>query len=114
MMYVIAHWFLGALSLLIVAHIVPGFNVRGFGAALIAALVVGLVNATLGFLLKILTLPLTFLTFGLFLIVVNALMLKLAAALVPGFSVQGFLPAILGAIALSVVNFALKTLAYNF
>ncbi|OGQ78417.1 MAG: hypothetical protein A3F90_04710 [Deltaproteobacteria bacterium RIFCSPLOWO2_12_FULL_60_19] len=114
MMYVIAHWFLGALSLLIVAHIVPGFNVRGFGAALIAALVVGLVNATLGFLLKILTLPLTFLTFGLFLIVVNALMLKLAAALVPGFSVQGFLPAILGAIVLSVVNFALKTLAYNF
>jgi putative membrane protein len=114
MMYVIAHWFLGALSLLIVAHVVPGFNVRGFGAALIAALVVGLVNATLGFMLKILTLPLTFLTFGLFLIVVNALMLKLAAALVPGFSVHGFLPAILGAIVLSLVNFALKSLVYSF
>jgi putative membrane protein len=113
-MYLIAHWFLSALSLLIVAHIVPGFNVRGFGAALIAAVAVGLVNATMGFLLKILTLPLTFLTFGLFLIVINAAMLKLAAALVPGFSVHGFIPAILGAIVLSLVNFALKTLAYNF
>lgn len=113
-LYLIAHWFLGALSLLIVAHIVPGFSVRGFGAALIAALVVGLVNATLGFMLKVLTLPLTFLTFGLFLIVVNALMLKLAAAFVPGFSVHGFIPAILGAIVLSLVNFALKTLAYSF
>ena len=113
-MVVIAHWLLSALSLVIVAHIVPGFSVRGFGSALIAALVVGLVNATLGFFLKVLTLPLTFLTLGLFLIVINALMLKLAAALVPGFSVQGFLPALLGAIVLSVVNFVLKSLAYSF
>ena len=114
MMYVIAHWFLSALSLVIVAHIVPGFHVRGFGSALIAALVVGLVNATLGFFLKVLTLPLTFLTLGLFLFVINALMLKLAAALVPGFAVQGFLPALLGAIVLSVVSFVLKSLAYSF
>ena len=113
-MVVIAHWLLSALSLVIVAHIVPGFSVRGFGSALIAALVVGLVNATLGFFLKVLTLPLTFLTLGLFLIVINALMLKLAAALVPGFSVQGFLPALLGAIVLSVVSFVLKSLAYSF
>ncbi|HTM08543.1 MAG TPA: phage holin family protein, partial [Verrucomicrobiae bacterium] len=74
-MVLIVHWLLSALSILIVAHVVPGFEVRGFGTALIAAVVIGLVNATLGFVLKILTLPLTILTFGLFLLVINALMI---------------------------------------
>ena len=109
-MALIVHWLLSALSLLIVAHVVPGFVVRGFGTALIASLVIGLVNATLGFVLKILTLPITILSFGLFLIVINALMLKLAAALVPGFVVEGFLPALLGAIVLSLVSFVLRFL----
>src|SRR5712692_2089814 len=98
MLFLIVHWFLSALSLLIVAHIVPGFEIRGFGTALIASVVIGLVNATLGFVLKILTLPLTILSFGLFLIVINALMLSFAAFIVPGFSVHGFGPALLGAI----------------
>ena len=66
MLILIIHWFLSALSLIVVAHIVPGFEVRGFGTALIAAVIIGFVNATLGFILKILTLPLTILTFGLF------------------------------------------------
>jgi putative membrane protein len=110
-MALIVHWLLSALSILIVAHFVPGFAVRGFGTALIAAVVIGLVNATLGFVLKILTLPITILSFGLFLIVINALMLMFAAMLVPGFSVQGFGPALLGAIVLSVVSFILRFLA---
>ncbi|HEY2987169.1 MAG TPA: phage holin family protein [Candidatus Binatia bacterium] len=109
-MALIVHWLLSALSLIIVAHIVPGFVVRSFGTALIASLVIGLVNATLGFVLKILTLPLTILTFGLFLLVINAIMLKFAAALVPGFAVEGFLPALLGAIVLSLVSFVLRFL----
>jgi putative membrane protein len=109
-MVLILHWLLSALSILIVAHVVPGFEVRGFGTALFAAVVIGLVNATLGFVLKILTLPVTILTFGLFLIVINALMLLFAAMLVPGFAVHGFGPALLGAIVLSVVSFILRFL----
>jgi putative membrane protein len=112
-MVLIVHWLLSALSILIVAHVVPGFEVRGFGTALIAAVVIGLVNATLGFLLKILTLPVTILTFGLFLIVINALMLLFAAMLVPGFAVHGFGPALLGAIVLSIVSFVLRFLVFS-
>ena len=112
-MILIVHWFLSALSLLIVAHLVSGFEVKGFGTALIAAAVIGLVNATLGFVLKILTLPLTIVTFGLFLLVINALMLNFAALLVPGFVVKGFGAAFLGAIVLSLVNFVLRYLAYS-
>lgn len=112
-MVLILHWLLSALSILIVAHVVPGFEVRGFGTALLAAVVIGLVNATLGFVLKILTLPVTILTFGLFLIVINALMLLFAAMLVPGFAVHGFGPALLGAIVLSVVSFILRFLVFS-
>ena len=88
----------------IVAHVVPGISVSGPVAALIAALVIGLINATIGLLLKIITFPLTILTLGLFWFVINALMLELAAALVPGFHVQGFLAAFLGALVLSIVS----------
>jgi putative membrane protein len=91
---------------------VPGFFVRGFVAALIAALVIGLVNATLGLFLKIITLPLTLLTLGIFWLVINALMLMLASRLLaPNFVVTGFLPAFIGAIALSLVNMVLKSVA---
>jgi len=92
----------------IVAHVVPGISVTGPLAALIAALAIGLINATLGLLIKILTFPLTLLTLGLFWFVINALMLKLAAALVPGFQVRGFEAAFLGAILLSVVSALLQ------
>ena len=88
-MALIVHWLLSALSILIVANVVPGFEVRNFGTALIAAVVIGLVNATLGFVLKILTLPITILSFGLFLIVINALMLMFAAMLVQDATATG-------------------------
>ncbi len=109
-MKLLIRWLLSAISLMIVAYFVPGFNVRGFGAALIAAAVIGFINATLGVLLKILTFPLTVLTLGLFLIVVNAAMLKLAAWLVPGFQVRTWLAAIIGAILLSIVSAILHAL----
>ena len=95
---------MSAITLLLVAHFVPGFYVSGLGAALIAALVIGLINATLGLILKILTLPITILTFGLFLLVINALMLKVAAAFVPGFKVSGFQPAFIGAVLIFILN----------
>jgi putative membrane protein len=106
-MQILLKWLLSAVSLLIVTRIVPGFVVKGFGTALIAAVVIGLVNATIGLVLKVLTLPLTILTLGLFWLIINALMLMLASALVPGFKVDGFLPAFLGAIVLSLVNILL-------
>lgn len=106
----LVNWLLSSLSLIIVAHLVPGFEVTGLAAALIAPIVIGLVNATVGFLFKILTFPLTLLTLGLFLLVINALMLELAAFFVPGFAVQGFFSAFFGAILLSLVSMVLRFL----
>jgi len=104
------NWLLSSLSLIIVAQLIPGFEITGLGVALIAPIVIGLINATLGIALKILTLPLTILTFGVFLLVINALMLKLAAFLVPGFAVEGFFSAFFGAIVLSLVSMVLRYL----
>lgn len=109
-MRLLLHWILSAAAVWIVAHIVPGISVSGPVAALIAALVIGLINATLGLLLKILTFPLTILTLGLFWFVINALMLELAAAFVPGFYVRGFIPALIGAVMLSLVSSVLQWL----
>ncbi len=104
----LVNWLISALSLVIVANVIRGFQLSGFTAALIAAIVVGFVNGTLGFILKLITFPLSIITLGLFWFVINALMLKLAAALVPGFRIDGFLPAFLGAIVLSLVNMVLQ------
>ena len=108
MIKLLVHSVLSALCLLLVAHFVPGFMVSGFGTALIAAVVIGLVNSTLGLLLKIITFPLTILTLGIFWLVINALMLKFASLLVPGFVVVGLWPAFLGAIILSLLNMVVR------
>jgi putative membrane protein len=110
MAHLLINWLLSALSLVIVAHLISGFRLSGFGAALIAAIVIGLVNGTIGFFLKIVTFPLTILTLGLFWLVINAMMLMLASAFVPGFKIDGFLPAFFGAIVLSLVNMGLRLL----
>lgn len=107
-MRILLNWLLSAVSLLIVAHLVPGFYVRSFGAALLAALVIGLINATLGFFLKIITFPITILTLGIFWIVINALMLEFASWFSPGFNVRSFGAAFIGAIVLSLVNMVLR------
>ena len=109
-MRLLLHWVLSALAVWIVAHVVPGISVSGPVAALVAALAIGLINATIGLVLKILTFPLTLLTLGLFWFVINALMLELAAAFVRGFEVRGFVPALIGAVVLSVVSSVLQWL----
>ncbi|MGD0414854.1 MAG: phage holin family protein [Terriglobales bacterium] len=109
-MRLLLHWILSAVAVWIVAHVVPGISVSGPMAALIAALVIGFINATLGLLLKIITFPLTILTLGLFWFVINALMLELAAAFVRGFEVRGFVPALIGAVVLSIVSSVLQWL----
>jgi putative membrane protein len=109
-MRMLLHWLLSALSVWIVSRLVPGFAVSGPMAALIAAVVIGFVNATLGLFLKIVTFPLTIVTLGLFWLVINAVVIKLASAIVPGFHVETFAAAFWGAIVLSLVNMALKWL----
>lgn len=103
-MKLLIRWLVSTVTLLVVAHFVTGFKVDGFVAALIAALVLGLVNATLGSLLKLLTLPLTVVTLGLFLIVVNAVLLKVAAYFTPGFTIASWKAAFIGAICVSLVS----------
>lgn len=95
---------------MIVAYVFPGIALSGLGAALVAPIVIGLINATIGFIVKILTLPLTVLTLGIFWLIINALMLQLAAALVPGFYVAGFWSAFFGAIVLSLISMFLRSL----
>jgi len=100
---------LNALVLLLVTHLIQGIRVTGFGVALIAALVLGLLNALVKPLLFILTLPLNILTLGLFTFVINALILWLAAALVPGFAIDHFFPtAILAAVVMALVNLVIS------
>ena len=109
-MRMLLHWIVTALAVWITSRLVSGFYVDSAGAALIAAVVIGLVNATLGLFLKIITLPLTILTLGLFWLVINAVMLELASSFVPGFHIRGFAAAFWGAIVLSIVNMLLKWL----
>ena len=109
-MRLLLHWILSAVALMIVAHVVPGFYIRNFTSALIAALVIGLVNATLGLILKVLTFPFIILTLGLFWFVVNAAMLMVASSFVSGFKVRGFVPAFWGAIVLALINMVFRAL----
>jgi len=110
MVRMLLHWLITALAVWVTSRIVPGFDVSGAGAALIAAVVIGLVNATIGLFLKIITFPLTVVTLGLFWLVINALMLELASALVPGFRIRSFFAAFVGAIVLCIINMLLKRL----
>ena len=96
-------------TFLLLTHVVPGFYLRDWAAAIVAALLFGLLNSTLGFVLKILTFPLILLTFGLFSFVINAVLLQLVAFIVPGFSINGFWPALLAALVLAGVNMLFKS-----
>jgi len=102
MMKTLIRWLLLAAALLLVAHLYPGVQVRSFASALIAALVLGLLNTLLRPLLVLLTLPVTVLTLGLFLFVINALMFWAAANVLDGFGVNGFTAALIGSLIYSL------------
>jgi len=111
MLRLLLNWILSAVAVWVVAQLVRGVYVSGWKSSLIAALVIGFINATIGIVLKVVTFPLTVVTLGLFWIVINALMLELASALLsPGFQVHGFFAAFIGAIVLSLVNMLLKAI----
>ncbi|WP_442595421.1 phage holin family protein [Parapusillimonas sp. JC17] len=109
-MELILVWILNAVALLIVAYILPGITVASFGSALIAALVLGLLNTLVKPVLILLTLPITIVTLGLFLLVLNALVFWLAGSILKGFQVNGFWWALLGAFVYSIVSGLLSRL----
>jgi putative membrane protein len=111
MLRLLLQWILSAIALLITSSFVPGFHVRGFGAALAAALVIGLLNATVGLVLKIITFPISILTLGLFLLVINAIMILVASSIVRGFRVYSLGPAFWGAVVLAVLGMLFRHLA---
>jgi putative membrane protein len=100
----VLRWLISAAALLAVSYLVPGIEVKGFFSALLAAMVLGVLNAVVRPILILLTLPLTIVTLGLFLLVINGLMLLLASALLPGFTVHGFWAALVGAFVLSLIG----------
>ena len=106
-------WVFNAVALLAVAYLMPSIKVDSFLTAMIAAFVLGLVNAVIRPILLILTLPVTLLTLGLFIFVINGLMFWLAGSLFPGFAVAGFWPAVFGSLAYSVISWALTSLLGN-
>ncbi len=108
MFRLIIQWILSAVALMITSRIVPGFYITGLGAALIAALVIGFLNATLGFLLKLITFPIAILTFGVFLLFINAGMILLASHMVDGFYVYGMAPAFWAAAVLAVLSMIIR------
>ncbi len=109
-MRLLLHWLLSAVALLIVSRLVPGFHVAGLLPALIAAVVIGLLNATVGLFLKIITIPLSILTLGIFLLVINGVMILVASALVPGFRVYGLGPAFWGAVVLALLGMLIRAI----
>lgn len=107
-MALLIQWLLYAIALMVVSKLVPGFQVAGLWPALIASLVIGLLNATLGLILKVITFPLSILTFGIFLLAINGLMILLASSLVNGFHVHGFGPAFWGAAVLALLGLLIR------
>ncbi|HEV7985450.1 MAG TPA: phage holin family protein [Steroidobacteraceae bacterium] len=106
----LVHLIVSALLLLLVGEFVKGIHFNGFGSALLAALVLGVVNFLVRPILILITLPVTILTLGLFLIVINALMLMLTSALVPGFMVADFVSALVAAVLLGLLNLVVSSL----
>jgi len=108
-MKTLVRWLLLAAALLLVAHLYPGVQVASFGTALVAALVLGLFNTLVRPLLVLLTLPVTLVTLGLFLFVINALMFWASASLLPGFNVTGFWAALIGSVLYSLCAMVIDT-----
>ena len=112
-MKLLFRWIVNAAALVGIAYIVPGFDVDSIWIAILAALVLGLVNALVRPILVVLTLPITVVTLGLFLIVINALMLWLAESIIPGFDIANFFVAMFGALIMWIVSMATNSLIKN-
>lgn len=112
-MSMLFRWAINSAGLVVIAYVVPGFNVDSVWIAILSALVLGLVNALVRPLLVVFTLPITVITLGLFLIVINAMMLWLAASIIPGFDIANFYVAMIGALIMWVISMATNWLIKN-
>lgn len=106
-------WVINAIALLILPHILSGIQLKGIGTALIVAIVLGLINTFLRPLLVVLTLPVTVVTLGLFIFIINALLFWLAAHVVKGFEVSGFWTALFGSLLYSLISWVLSALVFS-
>lgn len=106
----VVRWLILTIAILAAAYLIQGIYVHSFASAFFAAAALGILNTLVRPVLIILTLPINILTLGLFTFIINALLLKITAAFIPGFDLQGFLPAVLGALVISVVNWLLHLL----
>ena len=104
MVHILLVWVLSAVALLVTSKLVKGFEIKDFKSALIASLIIGLLNAILRPILLLLTLPINILTLGLFTFVVNAIVLRLAAGMMSNFKITGWMTAIIGAFVLVIVQ----------
>ncbi|MFL5783180.1 MAG: phage holin family protein [Bacteriovoracaceae bacterium] len=107
MIELILNWLLSATALFLTSKIVDDFRLKSYGSALLATVVVGFLNWTVRPILLLFTLPINILTLGLFTFVVNAIVLKVAAKLMRDFDIVGWMPAIIGAVVLSLLNLVL-------
>lgn len=105
---ILFRWIVLTVAILFAAYVIDGIHVSGFFSALFAAAILGVLNAFLRPILIILTLPFNILTFGLFTFIINALLLKMAAGVIKGFEIDGFWPAILGSLLISIVSWILN------
>lgn len=108
-MKLILKWLLSAAALLLVAYVYPGVQVQSFTAALLAAFIIGLLNIVVRPVLVLLTLPVTVITLGLFLFVINALLFWAAASVLDGFQVQGFVAALIGSLIYTVMGVVIES-----
>lgn len=109
MLKMLVKWMLFALALLFVAYIIPGISIAGFITALFATLIIGFINVFIKPIMLALTLPISILTLGLFTLIINAVLFSFTAYLVPGFTVSGFMPALVGSILFSILSMIINS-----
>ena len=109
-MNIFLKWIIYALAVMLVAWLVPGISVDGFWSAMIAMVIIALINAIIRPLILLITLPINFLTLGIFTFVINALLLLLAGYVTPGFSVDGFWSALIGSLLLSLISIPINSI----
>ena len=112
LLFYLVNWVISAIALLFTSKVIPGFEVKGFGSAMVAAVVIGIANVIVWPVLIFLTLPVNILSLGLFTFVVNGCVLKICAGLLKGFDINSWFAAIFGAILLSIVNTVIHAVVF--
>jgi putative membrane protein len=112
-MLTLLHFLVVAATFIVLSRVLPGFHVNGWGAAIFGAIILAVVNAIIRPILFVVTLPITILTFGLFLLIVNAIVLKITSAIVPGLGIDGWGPAIIGGIVFSIIGMIWKAITHE-